>query len=77
MVQPESGEIVQIPMEHLQPREPESHPEDDDEVRAERQAERKRKREEEIEKIKKMKMKDLGDLAAGRTVIMSPWTAQH
>ena len=47
----ESGEIVQIPMEHLQPQEPESDPENE-EVRAARREERKRKHEEEIERIK-------------------------
>ena len=57
----DSGEVVDIPMEYLQRREPESDPEDND-VRETRQAERKRKHEERIEEIKRMKMEDLGDL---------------
>ena len=62
-------------MEHVQPREPESDPEDD-EVRTARNAERKRKHEEEIEKIKRMKMEDLGDLdlPAGRSGLQ---TTEH
>ena len=57
----DSGEVVDIPMEYLQRREPESDPEDND-VEQARQAERKRQRDEKIEEIKKMRMEDLGDL---------------
>ena len=72
MVQLDSGEVVWIPMEYLQPREPESDPEDEEERaerHAEHQAERKRKHEERIEEINRMKMEDFGDLdkAEGRS----------